>query len=275
VWGVPRGGGSLVTVATNVTVPQFLAADSSGVYWTSIGPTSGDVGRATPVGSAPAVFSPSQANPLGITSDETNIYWVDSVASGAVMLQPRTGNAVTSLAGSQSYPNQITTDGTNLYWTTTGASSTNSVGTVVQTGIAFSNPKVLASAQLDPGGIAVDSTSVYWTVGQSSAAGMILQTAIGGGAKATLASSQGGPRGIVTDFYVNPAGPTTTVYWTNSGDGTVCSVLAQANAPVVTLATGQKGPQAIAIDATSLYWVNTGTAANTYNDGSVMKLTLK
>jgi hypothetical protein len=42
----------------------------------------------------------------------------------------------------------------------------------------------------------------------------------------------------------------------------------------VTLASGQSGPEAIAVDSTSVYWVNQGTAGSLYNDGNVMKVSL-
>lgn len=92
-----------------------------------------------------------------------------------------------------------------------------------------------------------------------------------------LASAQNNPRAIAVDA--------TTVYWVNmgsvdssgrpSGNGSVmkCAIDGCGDKPIV-LASNQLNPIAIAVDATSVYWVNRGTQ-NTqggYNgDGSVMK----
>ena len=42
-----------------------------------------------------------------------------------------------------------------------------------------------------------------------------------------------------------------------------------------TFSTGQSSIDALAVDATSIYWTNSGTSGNDYKDGVVMKLTPK
>jgi hypothetical protein len=75
----------------------------------------------------------------------------------------------------------------------------------------------------------------------------------------------------------------TDVYWTNGSlDGVddAGSFLADSELlelPIdggtpATLASGNPGPYAVALDATNLYWVDLGTAAGAYSDGAVLSM---
>jgi hypothetical protein len=122
-----------------------------------------------------------------------------------------------------------------------------------------------------PVSLVVDSTNVYFT----DAVGTVVQAPSGGGTAVTLASGVPGPFGIAVD----PA----FVYFTNQGaisgsgkDGSVLKVpIAQgspgdggadsgpgdAGAPTA-IATGRKRPQAIAVTATDVYWVESSSTSN-------------
>jgi hypothetical protein len=59
------------------------------------------------------------------------------------------------------------------------------------------------------------------------------------------------------------------VYWSSPTDRTVLQMPAQGGS-ITTIAAGQT-PLGVATDGFSVYWVNTGTSANSYADGAVKK----
>jgi hypothetical protein len=63
----------------------------------------------------------------------------------------------------------------------------------------------------------------------------------------------------------------TTVYFTDPNHGTLYKV-SKNGGTLTTLATGQPGIHAVAVDAACVYWINGGTAAANYADGSLMTM---
>jgi hypothetical protein len=118
--------------------------------------------------------------------------------------------------------------------------------------------KTLATGQSSAYDIAVDSAFVYWCTFDQTM-GTIAKVPIAGGNITTLATLQGGPRGIALDTSTSP----TTVYWVNYYEKTVKKVSSNGGA-VATLATGTSFPRSLTVTPTTVYWTNI--------NGAVMKV---
>jgi hypothetical protein len=82
LWAVSKEGGAPVAVESSIPAPAGLAADATGVYWTSQGGYSdcfadGKVFRLAPDAGAPTVIASGQLQPLGITVQNGTVYWVN------------------------------------------------------------------------------------------------------------------------------------------------------------------------------------------------------
>ncbi len=136
--------------------------------------------------------------------------------------------------------------------------------------------------EINPEAIAVDRTNVYWAdQGSSSSSsadtvwdadGAIVQSPLDGShAPITLASGQ-----VHIGFSDALAVDAHDVYWVAAGSGNNAGIVASVpigGGTITTLARDQAAPWAIAVNATTAYWLNGGTvnADGRYNDdGAVL-----
>jgi hypothetical protein len=116
--------------------------------------------------------------------------------------------------------------------------------------ILFAGPLTASGDPQYPAwGLALDSEKVYWTslaLFSNLPPGLVSSVPLDGGPNAILCTGCAGT-GIAAD----PSG----VYWTENYTGNITSFRGGRRSPV---ASGQEYPQAIATDATSVYWLNFG-----------------
>jgi len=192
-----------------------------------------------------------------------------------VHFSPASG-ILSSVTIEEEAPVSIATDatGANVYWTFRG-SSLNEGGLKRAPASGDEPSKTLISMQQNPLAITVDGEHIYWVnAGSLSVSadgsvvrdGSILRVKIAGGDPELLADEQAVPYAIAID--------TGHVYWTNLGDGCVMRAPKSGGEDAVCLATGQSNPVAIAVDDDGdfVYWANAGTAAKSFSDGSIMRV---
>jgi hypothetical protein len=252
---MPLDGGTPIAIATGQTHPKFIAVDESNAYFTNDSTV-----MSVPLdGGPPVVLASGQISATGIAVDAANVYWTN-LYGGSVRKVPRDGGRLGTLAVNQSAPFAIATNGSIACWTNTG-----NFGSVVSVALDGGVPITLEGAASDynPAGIAVDDTNIFWA--QSSYLGPVYRVAIDGGASSVLAT-ENGPYLLALDestvyFSVPNGGPANT--------GAIEKVPKDGGASVI-LATTTLGqyPGPIAVDQTSVYWVNSG-------DGSIVRVTPK
>jgi hypothetical protein len=228
-----------------------------------------------------SVLATAQVDAYAIAVDEQNVYWTveGTGKDGAVMKLPLTGNAQpTALATGLYYPAALTVDATRVYFAT--ADGLYSVP-IAGNGSASS----LASLDGSATGITVDKSNVYVSLTPFSPmeTGSVISVPLTGGAAKTLADGLDQPKGVATSgpnvyfadttdvFSVAAGGGTaktiepqqyaysvaadaTHTYWTSGLEmGAVMQAGLGGGVPL-TLVANQFYPNAIAVDASNVYF---------------------
>lgn len=260
VMRVPLEGGAPTTLASDQSGPSSLVVNATGVYWALF--SNHRIEKAPLEGGAPTTLASGITYLFRFVVDATNLYWaLDAGTDSSVVKMPLGGGPQTTLATEyHGGARAIAMDATSVYWTDVGGPGDES--SVYKVSLEGGTVTTLASGQGIAGGLALDATSVYWTVWRSETDSVLMRIPKTGGSPVAVVS---GPDG---NFAVDEA----NAYWTV--DSAVMKVPLTGGTPA-TLASGQLIPTHIVVDATSVYWTNTGSQPMRATDGAVMKVSPK
>jgi hypothetical protein len=247
---VPLDGGSTTTFATGPSCPVSLAIGDRSLYVAGL--DRGDIIE-VPLGGGTSLTVTSGADgATGIALDATNIYW--ATKSGAVIKAQLHGDMPTTLASSQNVSSRPLVDATHVYW------GDPEDRTIKKVPLAGGSPTISTSAPDVVTALAMAGEDVYFAAGY-----VLMKAPLGGGAPTTLGTAAGAPIAAV-------AVDDTHVYFTSYD--TIWKVPQAGGTPTL-LASHQGMPNAIAVDATSVYWTNADDWPARSSGGEVMKLSPK
>lgn len=245
-----------------------IAVGKTDLYFTNMGTSgSGTVERVPKEGGARTIVSPHELLPMGITVDDTHVYWAARGNNGGIIQRAPLAGGSPSLVADAPFDliPGLVTDRARVYWT-----SNQAMADVCSAPLGGGMVTTHAPLERSPQGLAIDATHVYWANGQE---GTISRARIAGGSIETIASNQSNPNKVATDG--------TDVYWTNAGtpandytDGSVMKMPVAGGAPIA-LAKNLTWPVSLKLDGTVLYWASIGTEKQKHADGAIVKMSAK
>ena len=262
--GVTTSGGATISFggATGTGGATISLAGGKGGTPVAGMPSTADTTSSTG-GATITTLATGLQSPFNLVVDATSVYFLDCSGAGFVLMKvPIGGGPTTTILSEESSPSAFVVAGNNIY--ALGES------TVMTVPVSGGQPVTLASGQVFTYGIATDSTNIYWT--HLEGGGPIKKMPLAGGAPTTLAplATEYSPSAIAVDA--------TSVYWlntTSAGYGllppyhtAIMKTSLGGGTPVILASDTEPNPRGgsygIAVDATSVYWINT---SNTVGGG--------
>jgi hypothetical protein len=111
---VPKGGGTITTMASSLSSPGQVAVDTTRVYWISETGGRSDL-VSMPLGGGGATTIATAAQILGFCIDASSIYWAD-VTTGIVLMAPLAGGSPVTLATAQVGAQGVATNSSSVFW---------------------------------------------------------------------------------------------------------------------------------------------------------------
>jgi hypothetical protein len=267
-------GGAPTTVASGQSSLSAIAADATNVYWVN-GFEAGSVLAAPLGGGATTTLAAGLDSPVAVAVDATSVYWTNggNDKGGSIQKVALSGGSPVTLVpadtGPQAMPfGGIAVDATSVYWASAG-------GWIEKVPLGGGTPTTLAQAPTGPDSVAtfvvVAGTLYCYALDAIDEIVPLLSVPVDGSAPASVL---GGVRNSAVGLAVDGS----SVYWmelscpTTDPGTQACAWSLQkltiATGAETTLVAGlQSSPSALAVDDTSVTWVNA--------DGSVMRVSPK
>jgi hypothetical protein len=249
---VPLSGGSLTSLASGLATPHGITSDGTSVYFTTT-VAAGQIFKVPADGSSAAISIVSaQPRPIDIVARPGAIYWLDQgdlvATGGSIWTSGTDGKNPTQLIGTLGVNRvgHLRVDASTIFFT----DSAYGVRSIPITGAATASGVVegALSRFLD-----ISATTVFFSAGAAGAGSTVLSGPLTGNdvQPDVVAQLQGGSRGVATDGI--------HVYWADAGvtasTGEIWRADLDGKNPV-RLASAQNFPACIAVDGTSVYWIN-------------------
>ncbi len=244
---VPLAGGAETTLVRAGDQPiTSLAADATFLYYTS--------GR--------RVGAEQSAEILGKVGAHAGHF------EGYVARIRKDGSSREELATGRFDPDNVALDGPLLCWVMVRPKE----GTLVRLAPGTDSPAVVAHGQFAPESVIAHGGRAYWI--DPTAGPAVMMVPLAGGEPQKLAQGEAG----------NPVHPVRlaaddeAVYWTDSGpselEGAIVKVPVGQGAASL-LAQGLHAPRGIGVWGGFAYWVEKGTAAGNFRDGTLRKVSTR
>ncbi len=244
---------STPTPAGNIYGAYDLVLGKTTLYWAEYSGGGVSILSVPAAGGSTVTLASSTDYPTGLAADTSHVFWASSSAfpdGGLIASVPASGGSQATIASGLPNPQAIATDGTNVYFTDSSpCASATCTGYVLSVPVGGGTVSTLASHPGVGAWIFSAHGQLYWTTQD----GRVLTVPTSGGTPTELAYEVTGGLAVVADQ--------AAAYWTNSGgdvmrlplDGGKATVLALGQSPL---------PQALAVDETSVYWINQSTSYN-------------
>ncbi|MBI4955824.1 MAG: hypothetical protein HY908_27645 [Myxococcales bacterium] len=239
--GACPAGEDLAHVAPDESAPSFIALDATHVYWSA----DTAVRRAPRAGGAVETLAGGQPIAMGLTVDESFVYWAMHDDPG-IRRAPKGGGPWVELAAdieSGGAFAMVAVDATHLY-------ARGGCADIVRLDTTGGPVEPVVSSEGCIGAIALDAEWLYYAA--EGAAGAILRVPKEGGVAEVLVPAEVGASGY-TGAAPGLAVDAEHVVWMSSDTGRVLAV-PKAGGEVRVLATGVALGQDVVTDGARVYW---------------------